>query len=121
MENRLAIATTLVTPTPEVISHNVAQVEENIVEIEKTWQAYLSNHLSPTERNLAEKFAYNRNRFINEGIKPALTALRLEDVKAANSIVVQKVRPLYQPVGEDIHALVKLQQASFMKYHKKTN
>ena len=121
LENRLAIATTLVTPTPEVISHNVAQVEENIVEIEKTWQAYLSNHLSPTERNLAEKFAYNRNRFINEGIKPALTALRLEDVKAANSIVVQKVRPLYQPVGEDIHALVKLQQASFMKYHKKTN
>ncbi len=120
LENRLALAATLVTPTPEIISHNVSQVEENIMEIEKTWNAYLANHLTPAERNLAEKFAYNRNRLVNEGLKPALAALRMEDVKEANSIVVKKVRPLYQPVGEDIHALVKLQQADFMKHHQKS-
>lgn len=118
LENRLAVATTLVTPTPEVISHNVAQIEENIAEIEKTWQAYLTNRLTPAERNMAEKFATNRNRFINEGLKPVLAALHLEDVKEANNIVMRKVRPLYQPVGEDIHALVKLQQADFLAAHR---
>jgi MFS superfamily sulfate permease-like transporter len=116
LENRLAVASTLVTPTPEVISHNTAQVEENIAEIEKTWDAYMANHLTPAERTLAEKFAANRNRFINEALKPVLIALRTDDVKEANNIVVQKIRPLYQPVEKDIQALVKLQQADFLAH-----
>lgn len=119
LENRLAIATTLVTPTPEVISFNTAQVEDNIEEIGKTWEAYMTNHLSPAERTLAERFAANRNRFINEGLRPVLIALREHNVKEASKIVVGKVRPLYMPVGEDIHALVKLQQADFLAHQKK--
>ena len=117
LEIRLAIATALVTPTPEIISHNTAQVEENIAEIEQTWNAYMASHLTLDERTLAERFTANRNRFINEGLKPALLALRADDVNKANDIVVQKVRPLYQPVGEDIHALVKLRRADFLAPH----
>jgi len=117
LEIRLAIATALVTPTPEIISHNTAQVEENIAEIEQAWNAYMASHLTLDERTLAERFTANRNRFINEGLKPALLALRADDVKKANYIVVQNVRPLYQPVGEDIHALVKLQRADFLAPH----
>lgn len=117
LEIRLAIATALVTPTPEIISHNTAQVEENIAEIEQTWNAYMASHLTLDERTLAERFTANRNRFINEGLKPALLALRADDVKKANDIVVRKVRPLYQPVGEDIHALVKLRRAYFLAPH----
>lgn len=116
LENRLAIATTLVTPTPEIISHNTAQVEENIAEIEQTWKAYMANHLTPAERTLAEKFAANRNRFVNEALKPVIVALRVDDVKEANNIVVRKIRPLYQPVEKDIQALVKLQQADFLAH-----
>ena len=119
LENRLAIATTLVTPTPEVISLNTAQVEDNIEEIGKTWEAYMTNHLSPAERTLAERFAANRNRFINEGLRPVLIALREHNVKEASKIVVRKIRPLYMPVGEDIHALVKLQQADFLAHQNK--
>ncbi|BBJ23480.1 SulP family inorganic anion transporter [Candidatus Nitrotoga sp. AM1P] len=118
LENRLAVASTLVTPTPEVISHNTAQVEENIAEIEKIWKAYMANHLTPAERTLAEKFAANRNRFVNEALKPAVVALRADDVKEANNIVVRKIRPLYHSVGEDIHALVKLQQEDFLAHRK---
>jgi len=116
LENRLAIATTLVTPTPEIISHNTAQVEENIAEIEQTWKAYMANHLTPAERTLAEQFAANRNRFVNEALKPVVVALRADDVKEANNIVVRKIRPLYQPVEKDIQALVKLQQADFLAH-----
>ena len=116
LENRLAIATTLVTPTPEIISHNTEQVEENIAEIEQTWKAYMANHLTPAERILAEQFAANRNRFVNEALKPIIVALRADDVKEANNIVVRKIRPLYQPVEKDIQALVKLQQADFLAH-----
>jgi MFS superfamily sulfate permease-like transporter len=116
LENRLAIATTLVTPTPEIISHNTEQVEENIAEIEQTWKAYMANQLTPAERILAEKFAANRNRFVNEALKPVIVALRADDVKEANNIVVRKIRPLYQPVEKDIQSLVKLQQADFLAH-----
>jgi MFS superfamily sulfate permease-like transporter len=118
LENRLAIATTLVTPTPEIISHNTEQVEENIAEIEQTWKAYMANQLTPAERILAEKFAANRNRFVNEALKPVIVALRADDVKEANHIVVRKIRPLYHAVGKDIQALVKLQQDDFLAHRK---
>ena len=114
LENRLAIASTLVTPTPEIININALQIEENILEIEKTWSAYMANHLTGPEKILAIKFSVDRNKFIDEGLRPILVALRADRLNEANNIVVQKIRPLYQPVGEDIHALVKLQQADFL-------
>ena len=119
LENRLAIATALVTPTPEIISHNTAQIVANIEDIENTWEAYLTNQLSPAEKELAARFASNRNRFINEGLKPVILALREHDVNEANRIVVRKLRPLFQPVGKDIHALVKLQQKDFLAFQNK--
>ena len=60
LQNRLAIAVALVTPTPAVIDDSTAKIESNISEISKIWEAYMATTLTPEEKVLAEKFAEDR-------------------------------------------------------------
>jgi len=107
--NRLSIAVSLVTPTPEVIQKNTTEVEQNIAEIGRIWEAYMATYLTPEEKILADKFAEDRKRFVVEGLKPAMAALRANDLELARSVVVEKIRPLYEPVGEGVKQLMQLQ------------
>ncbi|MDP3497241.1 MAG: PAS domain S-box protein [Candidatus Nitrotoga sp.] len=109
LQNRLAIAASLVTPTPDEISINTAKIEKNITEIEMIWQAYVATLLIPEEKTLAAKFADDRNKLVTRGLNPAVAALRANEIEKANRIVVETIRPLYQPVGEGIKKLGKLQ------------
>jgi methyl-accepting chemotaxis protein-1 (serine sensor receptor) len=109
LQNRLAIAVALVTPTPAVIGDSTGIVENNIAEIGKIWEAYMATTLTPEEKVLADKFAEDRKAFVADGLKPTLAALRANDIAAARQLVVDKVRPLYQPVGVAIKALDELQ------------
>ncbi|MGZ5027580.1 MAG: methyl-accepting chemotaxis protein, partial [Methylobacter sp.] len=96
-------------PTPEVIRNNTAEVEQNIAEIDKIWSAYMATYLTPEEKKLAEKFAENRVHFLMEGLQPAIAVLRANDMAQANNIIVNKIRPLYEPVAENIQGLMQLQ------------
>ena len=108
-ESRLAIAVALVTPTPEVIDNNTATFEKNVKEINKTWEEYMATYLTPEEEKLADKFAKDRKKFITEGLIPVVAALRTNEIKEANKIVVEKVHPLFELVKEDISSLIDLQ------------
>jgi methyl-accepting chemotaxis protein len=109
LTNRLLITASLSSPTHEVIQKNTAEVEQNVAEIDKVWVAYMSTYLTPAEKQLAEQFATNRKHFVAEGVQPAITALRANDIALANTVVAQKIRPLYASVGEDIQNLMQLQ------------
>jgi methyl-accepting chemotaxis protein len=109
LRNRLAIAVALVTPTPELIAASALAVEANMLEINKVYDAYLSTVLTKEEEKLARVFTENRRRLVEEGLKPALTALKIGNVSEAQRLVVEKVRPLYAPVGSGIEALIALQ------------
>ncbi len=108
LQNRLRIATSLVTATPEEIKKNTEVIEKNIGEIGNIWKAYTDIPLAPEEKKLADKFAEDRAKFVKEGLKPAVAALRANNIKEAGKLAVENVRPLYQPVGEGIEALKKL-------------
>jgi PAS domain S-box-containing protein len=108
-QSRLAIVAALVTPTPKVIDNNTATFEKNVKEITKTWEEYMATYLTPEEEKLAGKFTEDRKKFITEGLMPAVAALRTNEIKEANQIVVEKVRPLYELVKEDISSLINLQ------------
>ncbi len=108
LQNRLLIAASLVTPTAEEINKNAEVIEKNIGEISVIWKAYSDTRLAPEEKKLADKFAEDRAKFVKEGLKPAVAALRANNIIEANRLAVEKVRPLYQPVGEGVEALKKL-------------
>ena len=109
LNNRLANASAIMTPTPENIQKFTAEIESNIELIGKTWEAYMATTLTPEEKILADKFAEDRKRFVVEGLKPSVAALRSNNIDEAKHIVTTKIRPLYEPVREGVNALIKLQ------------
>ena len=106
LRNRLAIATALVTPTPEVIQTSTTEVESNIATITSIWKTYSTQEMAEQERALAQTFLEHRTRFVQEGLNPAISALRANDMDLARRTVLESVRPLYEPVNTDIGALM---------------
>ena len=111
LRNRLAIAVSLVTPTPEAIQIGAAEVEANIAAINKVWDAYMATTLTTDEARIAKEFAEDRSRFVQEGLRPAVAALRANDIEGAKLLVVERIRPLYGPVNEGIQAMLNLQRS----------
>jgi PAS domain S-box-containing protein len=109
LQTRLAITSALVMPTAEIIRNKTATVEKNIAEITKTWESYIATQLTPVEQKLAAKFYEDHRKYVTEGVIPAVAALRANKIGEANRILVERIRPLYLPVGESIDALVLLQ------------
>ena len=109
LRSRLALASSLVTPAPEEIARNTAEVEANTVAIGKVWELYMATTLTTEEATIAKKFAEDLAKFVKEGLKPAVAALRANDLEDARDVLLSKVRPLYAPVIESIAALAKIQ------------
>ncbi|RFC34992.1 MAG: PAS domain S-box-containing protein [Candidatus Nitrotoga sp. SPKER] len=108
-QNRLLIAAALVTPTSEIIDNNTAILEKDIEEITKAWEGYMKTYLTPEEEKLASTFAEDQKKFVTEGLRPAIAALRTHEIIEANKIVVEKIRPLYELVKKDIGLLIDIQ------------
>ena len=117
LRNRLALAVALVTPVPEQMRASADEVEANIAAITGIWTAYQRSTMDAQERALAERFAQHRQRVVQEGLVPSVAALRAQDLERLRTLVLEAVRPLYQPVGEDIAALVEFQHTAAGQAH----
>ncbi|MFI3186353.1 MAG: methyl-accepting chemotaxis protein [Methylococcaceae bacterium] len=109
LTNRIRITANLSASSTEETQKNTREVEQNIAEITNIWSAYIATSLSVEEKKLAEQFAEDRKKFVTEGLKPAVEAFKNNDSVLANKIVVEKVRPLYEPVAVGIQALMQAQ------------
>ena len=109
LNNRLAIAGSLLNPVPEEVAKGIAGVEANIAEIDKTWATYIATKLTPEEEKLARQVEADRSRFVQEGIRPAVTALRANNIEEAKRLAFEKIRPLFAPVRDGLTALMQLQ------------
>jgi len=84
-------------------------MDRNIADITRTWEAYMANYLTPEEKNLAGKFAESRGQFVRDGLRPAMAALKLGRLDQARQ-VNDRLDSLFEPVREDVNALIQLQQ-----------
>ncbi len=110
MTNRLRITASLVSPTPDIIEKNTTEVESNIAKITELWDEYRANVINSEEKILADSFAENRKHLVGEGLKPAVVALRANDLVLVNSIIVDKIRPLSESVDKGLQTLMQRQQ-----------
>ncbi|NMM19555.1 MAG: HAMP domain-containing protein [Rhodoferax sp.] len=106
---RVALANSVLSAKPEEISKNIAQVEENLAADSKTWDAYMATYLTPEETKIAKKFAEDRTKLIQEGIKPAEAALRANNLDEVKDLILGKIAQLNVPVVEGVDALMQLQ------------
>ncbi|MDO9161531.1 MAG: MCP four helix bundle domain-containing protein [Methylococcaceae bacterium] len=105
--SRLAITNALV--FKDETHKNVEIIKQNIIDINKLWDAYMATTLTEEEKLLAEKFSIDRKRFVDEGLNPTLDYLLAGKTDAAEKSIIEAVRPLYKPVDETLDALIQLQ------------
>ncbi len=107
--NRLLIAVSLINPVPEEITKSTSQIEANMAAIDKVWADYTATFLTEEETRLAKKLAEDRAKFVQDGLRPILAALRANNMEEVKRLTLGSTRTLYAPVSEGIAALIKLQ------------
>jgi methyl-accepting chemotaxis protein len=108
-ENLMLVATALVNPHPETIQQNATELDQNIAQITRLWDSYLTNRLTPEEKILANDFTENSTRFVRKGLRPAMEALRANNIALTDKIRKEDISPLYKRANQSIQALMQLQ------------
>jgi methyl-accepting chemotaxis protein len=94
---------------PDQVAPIIDGVDQRIEAITAKWGEYMATYLTPDEKILADKFADSRKKFVEEGLKPALAALRAKDMPAAVALVHGALGQTFLPVRDNMRALIKLQ------------
>ena len=108
--NRLIISNTLLDPTPAKVEKYTQEVASNIEQISAAWEAFMTLPMSPQGKALANTLTGKRKKFVQEGLTPALDALRGADFIKAQTVVVGQFSRLFDPIRDDINAMLKLIQ-----------
>jgi methyl-accepting chemotaxis protein-1 (serine sensor receptor) len=108
-KNRMAVAESM-NGDPAVVNKRMDEVERRVVEISKHWDSYYAGSLMEDEKKLADKFAESSKKFVGEGLKPTVDALRAANVQQAMELLAGPMAQHYQPMQESFEALMKLQQ-----------
>jgi methyl-accepting chemotaxis protein len=106
---RQDLAYSVASAKPDEISQSLNRIEANTVAIDKTWDAYLNNRLSPEEASIAKKLGEDRAKLMQEGLQPAVAALRANNQAEARRLVLEKIPELQAPVRHALETLMKLQ------------
>ncbi|MES2126819.1 MAG: methyl-accepting chemotaxis protein [Pseudomonadota bacterium] len=84
------------------------KVGENISQATTVWAAYMATYLTPEEKILADTFATDRARMLQEGLQPLLTLARQGKMDEARAQMA-RYEALLPPVVHGIEALRALQ------------
>ena len=106
--NQIAVAKAI-TGKADQIGQHLAEVDASVQEISKVWGEYMSTYMTPEEKQLADSFSTNRQKFVAEGLQPAVAALRAQDTGKATELLNGPMTELFKPVRQDIDKLITLQ------------
>lgn len=107
IDSRLRVANSVI--FPQEAEKNIAKINENVAEINKLWDSYMATYLTPDEKILADKFVANRKIYRDEALFPTLALAKSGDSEGLKKLIVEKIRPLFEPVSKGIDDLVQLQ------------
>jgi len=108
VRNRLALSEALRETDAKVIKNHTDLIEKNIAEIVSTLGEYMATSLTPEEKITADRFSIDRAKLTNEGMKPALAALKEGKIEIAEK-QEKLIQSLVPPVTDGINALRQIQ------------
>jgi len=88
----------------------MSAIDANIASIDKLWDAYKAMDLNEAERAMAEQFAAARKAFVDQGLSPAVAAIRANDNAAAIALLNGPMTQLYVPLNDLGGKMIKQQQ-----------
>ena len=109
LRSRLLIDASVLDPRPQVIAKNLAELSATSVIISKTWASYMATYITPEEEKLAAKFEQDYVRFEQEGLLPAVAALRVNDIASVQNLIREKILPLDAKLQLALEDLMQIQ------------
>lgn len=91
------------------IAGEMDQVDKRVKDEDGILAAYLASSLSPQERTLAAQLSDSRKKYIEEGLRPTIAALRILDTDKATDIMKGAMRENYVRVQSAVEAIYKYQ------------
>ena len=110
--NQLAVAQAL-TDTPEGIAREMDSVEKRIQEISRRWDQLMVDmrgEITDEEKAFADKFVASRKKFVEEGLRPAVAALRANDTAKAAQLMRGPMNELFAPLADSAGKLMQYQE-----------
>jgi len=93
-------------------------VDANIAVISKILDSYRQMPMNDTERALYDQFTQARKTFVEQGIRPAMAAIRAGDNLGAVALLNGEMTRLYLPLNDLGAKLVKEQQDAALKEYQ---
>jgi methyl-accepting chemotaxis protein len=103
-----------------IAAQSAKNIEANISNITALWDKYKATKLTAEEAGLAEQFARSRASFVQEALKPAISALRSGDYEGVKQYAT-KARELYATAENDLQKLINLQTVEAKKSYQNAN
>jgi len=124
LSNRLAISNAIA--QPETMAEHIQKIAENKALIDKQWEGFTAIVLSSAlvdeeDKMLAAKFLDVRGRFVEQGFKPAVAAMRANNVAELKRIQVEQIAHLNAPLNEALDALIEMQMRDATKAYEESN
>jgi methyl-accepting chemotaxis protein len=98
-----------------------AEIEQDIIGINKQWAAYMATYLTPEEKKLADAFAADFTKCLEQGVRPTMKLQHDESWDLAQTFYWEKMRPICKPVTEGASALMNLQLDVAKEEYDKSN
>jgi len=108
-EGRSGIANAIVAD-PNKLEANLDALQAKLKAGEKVWAEYMATYLTPEEKQYADQFIILNRKFLDEGVKPTIEALRSHDLPLAGDLYNGKVLQLHAQADAGITKLEALQQ-----------
>ncbi|RZI40606.1 HAMP domain-containing protein, partial [Herbaspirillum sp. HC18] len=118
-DNRMAVAESM-NGDPAVVNKKMDDVDKRIAEISKIWDAYIRSTMTDEEKALAAKALDSRKKFVDEGLKPTVAALRGANVQQAMELMQGPMSQTYAVFQGHVDELIKLQENIARKEYEQT-
>ncbi len=106
--NRQLVSGALLSPSPEKVEQALREAQENVVLSDQLWSRIQALPLEPELRESVQRTGEQRRKIMQEGLGPALSALKDADIAAVRVLAVRKFDALYDPLDKSIASAVDL-------------
>ncbi len=96
--NRILVSDAMLNPAEVNIRKSSAEFDKNVEIINKVAEAYVASTTRSEEKRLADEFAKDRGKLLNEGLRPALAAIKAGDLTQASRLNSEAIGPLSDSV-----------------------
>ncbi|MFW2372575.1 MAG: HAMP domain-containing methyl-accepting chemotaxis protein [Gammaproteobacteria bacterium] len=100
------------------INRHINEIRSNISEIDKTFAEIKASEMDGEELRLANSLDKLLTEYNEQGMLPVLRALQSSDYHEANRIILEKVNPLFNRLGEQSHGLGDMQVKTAKVYYE---